>query len=463
MQNQKWSGRSLAEMTFSISTGQVRAIEVLEDHFEQIDKSNDELNALVFLDRKSAHDAALDLDKRIANGEAVGPLAGIPTSIKESFGVNGWPTTCGLEKYRGHKSNVDSPAVSALKRADAVLVGKTNVPASLAGLDCSNPIYGYTKNPWNYAHSPGGSSGGSASAVAAGFVGLDLASDLSGSIRVPASWCGVAGFRPSRGFLSKRAHLPWPLDATLEPPESVVGLIARSVSDLQFVHGALNGNIRFDNSTSSTRTKEVVDNCDQMHFGVWLPSDAMEISPFVKRAIDSLIATLTASGVRVSSFEIHQELRDVVALARRITDAEISFALNDDAWKLWDNDVFSTRSYLKDLNLAEVLRQEFDERLQNYDAIICPATPIVAPPRRDLIDGTGYQNSMGGESPWSSVYDWSLLTSVVQCPSVTMPVMLNDDGLPIGIQVFGRRSSDPLVLQLAAWIENLLDFACSTS
>lgn len=460
-----WSGLGVQEIAKAISKGEVSALQVLNDHFDEIDRHNPKVNALVYLDLKGAIDAANAVDQSVKNNQPLPPLAGVPVSIKESFAVKGWPTTCGLEKYRDLVAPMDSPAVVALRQAGAILLGKSNVPASLSGYDCRNPIYGVTSNPWNLAHSPGGSSGGSAAAVAAGFVALDLASDLSGSIRIPASWCGVVGYRPSMGFLSKLAHLPWPLDTVLEPPESVVGLMTKTVHDLAYARGAILdvlGELRsIENAGSGlgsiSDAKSYLGSFPRI--GYWSPSNFQRVDSATKAAMEATVASLAQNGIKVEEFDISRDLSELVLLARRITDAEISFALNDEAWNTWDQNIFSTRSYLRDLNYAQAIRLEFDSLLKDFDAVICPATPTTAPARTDLLGSTGFRASDSEFLPWAAISEWSLLTSVAQLPSVTMPIAGFNVDLPAAIQVFGRRFSDSTVIQVGSLIEATLNIS----
>ncbi len=446
-----WIDSGVRDTANALRDGKTSASEVLEDYIAQIERHNPTINALVVLDFEDARAQAKRVDQRRSRGETLGPLAGVPTSIKEAFAMEGTPTTCGFESYIDQLPTFDAPAVQALRNADVVIIGKSNVPTSLSGFGCTNPVYGQTSNPWALDRTPGGSSGGSAASIASSFSALDLASDLSGSIRIPSSWCGVAGFRPSPGQLSKRGHLPWPLTTVLEPPESVVGLIAATADDLAYAwNSVLSGTSGIQRSSQELPLDS---HRSVLRIGYWLQSGALWVDHEVTTALLGVIDTLSRLGHCLESYQPQFDEAVVIELARRLTDSEITFGLNEEVWKSWDHEAFNTRDYLRDLNTIEGLRQSIDSELKRFDFIVCPAAPIVAPTATD-IGNVNKVISVGDSSiELRSISDWSLVTSIFQLPSVTMPIGLSKDKLPIGMQVVSRNGMDLHVLAAAQMIE----------
>ena len=222
---------SAGQLARAVRTGQVSAVELLRAYLERVDRLNPAINAIVVDDRERALKDARAADRARAKGAKVGPLHGVPMTVKESFNIPGQPTTFGFPAFAGNVATTDAVAVARLRAAGAVIFGKTNVPMSLADFQSYNDVYGTTNNPWDLTRGAGGSSGGAAAALAAGLTGLEFGSDIGGSIRNPAAYNGVYGHKPTYGIVPKRGHT---LSELLvgEGPISVVGPLARSAEDL---------------------------------------------------------------------------------------------------------------------------------------------------------------------------------------------------------------------------------------
>jgi len=198
---------SAGEIVAALAARQIGALELARAAIARIESRDQQINAIVVRDFDRALDAAAEADRAIARGES-GPLLGLPMTVKEGYNIAGLPTTWGIEAFRGWIAQEDAVAVKRLKGAGAVILGKSNVPVGLADWQSVNPIYGRTRNPWDTGRSPGGSSGGSAAVLAARMVPLELGSDIGGSIRVPAAFCGICGHKPSYGVIPRRGHSP---------------------------------------------------------------------------------------------------------------------------------------------------------------------------------------------------------------------------------------------------------------
>ncbi len=228
------------ELTAALRGGQVGSLELLRHFHERIDRYNPEINAVVTLD-DTAFTHAAEADAALARGEVWGPLHGLPITIKDSMETAGLRTTAGAEEYAGHVPERDADAVARLRSAGAVVFGKTNLPAYAADCQTYNTLFGTTRNPWNLDRAVGGSSGGAAAALAAGLTGLDLGSDLGGSIRNPAGYCGVFGLRPSFGIIPTRGHVPGPPGSLSVLDMATVGPMARAAADLDLALDVLAG------------------------------------------------------------------------------------------------------------------------------------------------------------------------------------------------------------------------------
>src|SRR5215471_15074275 len=231
--------KSAVEIARGIREREVRAVEALEQFLARIEKYNPKLNAVVWLDAGRALERAKAADAALAKGEVWGPLHGVPMTIKESYNVAGSPTTWGDPKLANNVTETSALAAQRLEKAGAVLFGKTNVPLMLADWQSYNAIYGTTNNPWDVTRTPGGSSGGSAAALAAGLTGLEAGSDIGGSIRNPAHYCGVFGLKPTWGVVSPKGQA---LPGRVAPTDiSVIGPMARGADDLEIALGVMAG------------------------------------------------------------------------------------------------------------------------------------------------------------------------------------------------------------------------------
>ena len=223
--------QSATQQLAALRQGRIGARELLEHYLARVDRLNPTINAVVVEDRVRARTWADQADAAQVRGESLGPLHGLPMTLKESFDWTGTPATWGIPEWKDRLASTDALAVQRLHAAGVNVYGKTNVPIRLADFQSYNVIYGTTGNPWNTERTPGGSSGGSAAALAAGLTGLEIGSDIGGSIRNPAHFCGVFGHKPTWNLCPMRGHA---LGGVLTPTDiSVIGPLARSAYDLE--------------------------------------------------------------------------------------------------------------------------------------------------------------------------------------------------------------------------------------
>src|SRR5262245_26357594 len=223
---------SAVDMLAALRARRVSAVELLERHQSRIARHNPELNAIVEADFERARRDAEAADARRARGEDA-PLSGLPMTLKESINVRGLRTTAGMSEWKDFRSEHDAPVTQRVKAAGAIVMAKTNVPQMLSDWQSSNPVYGRTNNPWDLGRTPGGSTGGGAAALAAGLTPLEFGSDIGGSIRVPAAFCGVYGHRPSETAMPRSGQLPFPPLPNAALMMGVQGPMARSAGDLE--------------------------------------------------------------------------------------------------------------------------------------------------------------------------------------------------------------------------------------
>ncbi len=232
---------STRELVAMLAARQISAVELLEHVIARIEGLDQRINAVVVRDFERAHAAAVAADAALARGERA-PLLGIPMTVKEAYNVTGLPTTWGMPMYKGWMPKEDAVAVARLKAAGAIIIGKTNVPFALMDWQSYNEIYGTTNNPWDLGRTPGGSSGGAAAALAAGYVSLEVGSDDAGSIRTPAAFCGVFGHKPSYGLIPLRGFaVPTTEESSADGDLSVLGPMARTAADLAMALDVLAG------------------------------------------------------------------------------------------------------------------------------------------------------------------------------------------------------------------------------
>ena len=284
-----------AELAQLIRDRQIGCLELLDHYLERVNRFNPQLNAIVVLDADRARERARQADAALARGEAWGPLHGVPMTCKDSFNVAGLPTTFGSPQLKDNVAAEDALAIQRLKAAGAVIFGKTNVPLWLADFQSYNDVYGTTNNPWDPQRAPGGSSGGSAAALASGMTALEIGSDIGGSIRNPAHFCGVFGHKPTWGLLPPRGHATPGILA--QSDLSVIGPLARSASDLELSVQAAAGpdelqraGYRLDLQAPSQTA------LGEYRVAVWKNDDIAPVSQEVIGKVEAVVEAISQAG-----------------------------------------------------------------------------------------------------------------------------------------------------------------------
>ncbi|ADB30573.1 Amidase [Kribbella flavida DSM 17836] len=472
----EWNLRTAEQLLVALRAGEVTSVELTEQAITRIEREDEVINAICVPDFDRARAAARSADAARAGGEDR-PLLGVPVTVKESYDIAGLPTTWGMPQYRAHVPAEDAVQVSRLRAAGAVLLGKTNVPLGLQDLQSFNEIYGTTNNPWNHARTPGGSSGGSAAALAAGFGALSIGSDIGGSLRTPAHFCGVYAHKPTLGLVAPRGMVAPPGPALpVELDLAVVGPMARTARDLTLLLDVMAGpdpltlGVAYDLSLPPARHQRLSDfrvlvldehplipTGAAVRAGVNRVADALvdggahvvrhsPLLPDLAEAGTLYLQLLVSGSVARFPIEAYEQLQ---ARAAGLSADDRSL----DAARLRGM-VFSHRDWMEANSRRELHRHGWRQLFAEFDAVVCPITPTPAFPhdpnpdlleRRIDIDGVEY--------PFFDQLVWAGLATMPGLPATAVPAGLSPDGLPVGVQLIGPTFEDRTPLRLAELLE----------
>ena len=278
----------------ALAARRISALELLESALKRHEAANGPINAVVARDLSRAVERARAVDDHHAKGDQLGPLAGLPMTIKDTFDVVGLPASSGLDAFR-HGSRPDAACVALARAAGAVIWGKTNTPVMAGDFQTYNALYGTTNNPWDLTRTSGGSSGGAAVALATGMTALEIGSDIGGSLRTPASFCGVYSHKPTWGLVSQLGHIPPRPGAMAERDLNVVGPMARSARDLRLLLSIfVGGPLAARAPAADLKTAKIA---------LWLDEPSFPLDPQVRTTIEAFAAQLTEAGVEVTRSE----------------------------------------------------------------------------------------------------------------------------------------------------------------
>lgn len=455
----------------ALAAGEVRAIDLLEHTLARIDQHNPALNAIIARDDAGAREAAQQADAAIARGERK-PLLGVPVTVKENFHVAGLVTSVGNADYAKNISTQDAPAVTALREAGAVIIGKTNVPLALADLQTYNAVYGVTRNPWDLERTPGGSSGGSAAAIAAGLSALEVGTDIGGSIRVPAHFTGIYGHKPTYGLVYNGGTGAPAGKLTLRDL-TVAGPLARSAEDLEI---ALKVLLNRDPLASKAWRVELpaARHDDLKQFRALLltrwPGRAQSNAEKLVEA--RLKKGLEAAGVQVILPEAVAEfLPDLEAAHvdyRTLLGASLAVPSNGRAAQLQTGETAQTDT--RDVRkLAEhishgdwlvhherrlQLRAQWERLFTQVDVVLSPVL-VDGAFRHDHSepkDARNFPVAFGAETKnlkFADLFDWAGLPVLPGLPATSFPIGLDDAGLPVGAQAVGPFLEDLTPIRFA--------------
>lgn len=436
----------------AIRSRRISSTEVLEAHLARIHSCNPVLNAIVTLDEEGARRSARLTDESLARGEPGGPLAGVPFTLKDCHATAGVRTTAGFLPLADHVPEQDGMVAARLKAAGAILVGKTNVPPLAMSLRTENPIFGRTSNPWDMRCSPGGSSGGAAAAVAACLTPFDIGSDLCGSIRIPAHYCGVFGLKPTVGRLPVTGHIP-PMPGTprIDRRIAVVGPIARCVEDIALLCSVLAGPDGSDMEVPPVPWRKVPRRETRSLRIAFLPSfPGVPTSHAVVATVERMAKRLEAEGTKLERREPGASFEEILSVWRDYFPL-LAAAMNELSGMKAAKDFRppTLAEWVCALDRREALMQSVEALFEEFDAFLCPAVIAPAFPH----DTPAGYLPVDGEMVASRYVDHYLLPfTLTGHPALVVPAGLTDEGMPVGVQLVGRRFADEELLATATTV-----------
>jgi len=442
-------GAGAGELARALADRRVSAAELLEAAVARIERLDGPINAVVVRDFERARDVAKAADAALARGERR-PLLGVPMTVKEAFNVEGLRTTWGSELFGEWIAPSDATAVARLKAAGAVILGKTNVPPFLSDWQSANPIYGRTNHPRDPARVPGGSSGGSAAAVASGMVPLEFGSDIGGSIRVPSAFCGVYGHKPSYNLVPQRGHAPPRLDG-VGPPLNVVGPIARNVADLSLALDVTAGPA--DEEAQGYRVELSPPRHGRLaDFRVLMleshPLAAVDVE--ILAALDRLARNLETAGARVAR---KSDLLPDLAAAHGVYLSILMTVMS--RGQPPTPNLIDAHAYMTALDAQLAFRRRWGRLFEAFDVVVAPCLGVVAFPHMDG-DWTDRMFTINGEvTPFAAQLVWPGMATLANLPATAVPIGDTAGGLPIGAQIIGPYLEDRTTLAFADLIAGL--------
>ncbi|MEV0440788.1 amidase [Streptomyces spectabilis] len=464
------------ELMAALRAGEVSSAELTDEAIARIERDDTAVNAICVPDFDRARAAARDADEARARGEDR-PLLGLPVTVKESFDMAGLPTTWGMPPHRDFVPAEDAVQVSRLKDAGAVILGKTNVPLGLQDVQSFNEIYGTTNNPWDHARTSGGSSGGSAAALACGFGALSIGSDIAGSLRTPAHFCGVYAHKPTLGLAASRGMVPPPGPALpVEFDLAVVGPMARTARDLSLLLDVMAGpdpltlGVAHDVALPPARHERLRDfrvlvldehplipTGSAVRAGVQRVADALVDGGARVERHSPLLPDLAEAGVLYTQLLISGSVaRFPVAGYEQLRIRAAALSEDDqslDATRLRAM-VFSHRDWMEANSRRELHRHAWRQLFAEFDTVVCPITPTPAFPHDHDPDPLRRRLDIDGvDHPYFDQLVWAGVATMPGLPATAVPAGRSPEGLPVGVQLIGPMLEDRTPLRLAELLE----------
>jgi amidase len=480
----------MSETAFQSATNLLKAIrdrrissaELLELYIERYERLNPKINAIIATDLENARAQAKAADEALDRGDNWGPLHGLPITIKDSIEVVGMPCTSGAPVLKNHMPARNADVVQILLDAGAIIFGKTNLPLYAQDIQSYNEVYGQTNNPWDVTRIPGGSSGGAAAALAAGLTPLEIGSDIGGSIRNPAHFCGVYGHKPTFNIVPMRGHIPpppgiFPGDYSLDGDIAVVGPLARSVDDIELLMDLIVGPDKPRQRAIRIKLpKPRKKNLKNYRIGLWIDDPAFPVDTNVIDRIQSVVDELAKAGASIEdtrpdidftrSHEIYSNLLNAAmsgGLPQEIFEQVIT-----EAQSLSENDKSPRSMWLRGITLLHrkwvqmdyrrlIMRQKWADFFEDFDVLLCPVVSVTAFPHdhSEFFDRTLKVNN-NEQSYLDALLPWAGLTCVAYLPATVAPAGLARDGLPVGVQIVGPYLEDRTPIHVARLMEEVI-------
>ncbi len=445
--------RAITELAALIRAGETRPSEVLEAHIARIEAADPLVNAFTAPTFALAREQAQALDERLARGERLGPLGGAPIAVKDLFDLEGHATTAGSRILRGNVADETAESVRRLIRADAVIIGKTNLQEFARGGTGANSAFGPARNPWDLARTPGGSSSGSAAAVAAGMAAAALGSDTGGSVRLPAAFCNLVGIRSTYGRVSRAGAVPLGLSF------DNVGPLARTVEDAALLLQAIAGPDPADPTTGSRRAPDFLESVNGgvrgMTLGVPTNHFWPGAEPEVERIVREAIARYEKMGARLVEVEIPWARLGQVAYAAIVGPESAEYHRRHlenhrDEYTSPGADFFEHGLFVPGWRYVQAQKartffiRQAAEVFRRVDAVLTPTAAVAPPTIADCLDGM---------KMWAAVSDNTAAFSTIGNPSLQVPCGFTKTRLPVGLQISGRWGDEARLFRIGRALE----------
>jgi amidase len=456
---------SLAEMAEGIRAKKISALQLVDAHLSRIGELNPKLNAFVTVDSERARAQAKSATAALgssAKSNSIGPLHGVPISIKSSIDVAGLPCECGSLLRKGYIPSADAPLVARLRAAGAVILGNTNVPEFLMAYETDNLVYGRTNSPWDLSRTPGGSSGGEAAAIAAGCSAGGVGSDGGGSIRIPAHYSGICGLKPTPGRIPSTGHCP----ASAGPfaQLGVVGPMARRVGDLQKLFEIMAGPDPGDAASAPVPLRHwSAQEIRKLGVAYFVDDETTQGTSETFAAVHTAVDALRTQGFKVTEWR-PQNLDRVWQLWWNLFGraGQMSFSSTISGRETELSPIFraframaaeapplTAQDLLNTLLARDVLRGKLLEKMEEFPILLCPVCAIPA-----FHHGEREWMVQERKVEYLKAMSYSQWFNLLGNPAAVVPVAQSPEGLPIGVQIVGRPWEDEAVLGIAATIEN---------
>ena len=469
--------RTASDLCRALASGEVSSLELLDHLLARVERLNPDVNAVVALDAEAARERARQADAARARGESWGPLHGLPMTIKDSFEVVGMPCTSGAPELAKHMPARNADSVQLLVDAGAVVFGKTNLPLYAGDFQSYNEVYGTTNNPYDPSRGPGGSSGGSAASLAAGFTPLELGSDIGGSIRNPAHFCGVYGHKPSHIIVPSRGHIPGP-PGSLSPPDlAVIGPMGLCADDLDLGMDVLAAPApeaarAWKLDLPNPRHQRLSD----FRVALWLEQPgrpvSREVADLIQAAADALAPHVASLDDRARpGFDPEESHGCYVRLLNAVMGAGLPPEVTAEYTKAYaeldpgdQSTIANTirgavgphRAWLADHERRQHMRAAWAEFFRDVDVVLCPIMPTAAFPHDHGPFQARVTKVDGEEISYYEQIFWAGLLTMPYLPASVAPVGLTPGGLPVGMQIVAPYLEDRTAIHFARLLEGVV-------